>query len=118
MRAMRGRNCGVNTSATMALSSGASNPALYRSKLVNGFCHGEDFVAVAAEDQLEVFGKLFDTRCIGMIGAAEHLIKVMDVLHRTVRVFDSELMEIEADPTHVPQLFERSWTHAKQHCQD
>ena len=23
---------------------GASNPALYRSELVNGFCHGDDFV--------------------------------------------------------------------------
>ena len=35
---------------------GASNPALYRSELVNGFCHGDDFVT-AAEDQIEVFGK-------------------------------------------------------------
>ena len=29
---------------------GASNPALYRSELVNGFCHGDDFVSAAAED--------------------------------------------------------------------
>ena len=36
---------------------GASNPALYRSELVNGFCHGDDFVTAAAEDQIEVFGK-------------------------------------------------------------
>ena len=37
---------------------------MYRSELVNGFCHGDDFVT-AAEDQVEVFGKLlqekFDT---------------------------------------------------------
>ena len=36
---------------------GASNPALYRSDLVNGFCHGDDFVTAAAEDQIEIFGK-------------------------------------------------------------
>ena len=53
---------------------GAHNPALYRSELVNGFCHADDFVTAAAEDQIESFGKLlqekFDTRRIGMIGAA------------------------------------------------
>ena len=54
---------------------GASNPALYRSELVNGFCHGDDFVTAAAEDQIGRFGKLlqekFGTRRIGMINAAE-----------------------------------------------
>ena len=58
---------------------GASNPALYRSELVNGFCHGDDFVTAAAEDQIECFGELlqqkFDTRRIGMRGAEEHLDK-------------------------------------------
>ena len=87
---------------------GTSNPALYRSELVSGFSHGDDFVAAATEDQIEIFGKLlhekFDTRCIGMIGAAEHLDKEMEVLHRTVRVINSELMEMEADQKHVPQL--------------
>ena len=55
---------------------GPSNPALCRLELVNGFCHGDGFVTAAAEDQIESFGKLlqekFDTRRIGMIGAAEH----------------------------------------------
>ena len=37
---------------------GASNPALYRSELVNGFCHGDNFVTAAVEDQLEIYGKL------------------------------------------------------------
>ena len=64
---------------------GASNPALYRSELVNGFCHGDDFVTAAAEDQFEVFGKLlqekFDTRRIGMVRAAKHLDKELEVLH-------------------------------------
>ena len=36
---------------------GASNPALYRSELVNGICHEDDFVTVAAEDQLDIFEK-------------------------------------------------------------
>ena len=67
-------------------------------------------MTAAAEDQIESFGKLlhekFDTRCIGMIGAAEHLDKELEVLHRTVGVIDSELMEIEADQKHVPQLLE------------
>ena len=36
---------------------GASNPALYRSELVNGFYHGDDFVTAAAENQIEIFGK-------------------------------------------------------------
>ena len=57
----------------------ASNPALYRSELANGFCHGDDFVSAAAEDRIESFGKLlqvkFGTRRIDMTGAAEHLDK-------------------------------------------
>ena len=36
---------------------GASNPPLYRSELVNGFCHGDDFVTAAAADLIEVFWK-------------------------------------------------------------
>ena len=71
---------------------GASNPALYRSEHVNGFCHGDDFVTAAAEDQIEVFGKMlqekFDTRRIGMIGAAKHLDKELEVLHRSVTVIN------------------------------
>ena len=67
-------------------------------------------MTAAAEDQNEGFGKLlqerFDTRRIGTTGAAEHLDKELDVLHRSVRVINSELMEIEADQTHVPQLLE------------
>ena len=55
-----------------------------------------------------IFGKLlhekFDTRCIGVIGAAEHLEKELEVLHRTVMVTNSELMEIEAGQKHVLQL--------------
>ena len=87
----------------------ASNLALYRPELVNGFCHGDDFVTAAAEDQIEV-GKLlqekFDTRRIGMIGAAKHLDKASEVLHRSVRVINDELMEIEADQKHVLRLLE------------
>ena len=62
---------------------GASNPVLYRSELVNGFCQGDGFVTTAAEDQIESFGRLlqekFDTRRIGMTGAAEHLDKELEV---------------------------------------
>ena len=89
---------------------GASNLILYRSEIVNGFCHGDDFVTAAAEDQIEVFGKMlqekFDTRPIDMIGAAKHLDKELEVLHRSVRVINDELMEIEADQKHVPRLLE------------
>ena len=89
---------------------GASNPALYRSEVVNEFCHGDDFVTAAAEDQIESFGELlqqkFDTRRIGMRGAAEHLDKKLEVLHRSVRVINSELMEIETAQKHVSQLLE------------
>ena len=67
-------------------------------------------MTAAAEDQIESFGKLlqekFDTRRIGVIGAAEHLDKELEVLHRYVRVINDELMEIEADQRHVPQLLE------------
>ena len=67
-------------------------------------------MSAAAQDQLEIFGNLSheksDTRCIGMIGAAEQLDKEMEVLHRTARVTSSELMEIEADQKHVLQLSE------------
>ena len=74
----------------------ASNPALYRSELQ----------------------EKFDTRRIGMTGAAKHFYKELDVLHRSVRVINNELMDIEADQKHVPQITGRSWTHSKQHCQD
>ena len=100
----------------------ASNPELCRSELVNGFCHGDDFVGAAAEDQIESFGKLlqekFDTRRIGMTGAAEHLDRELEVLHRSVSVINNGLREIEADQKHVPLITGRSWTHSKQHCQD
>ena len=64
----------------------------------------------AAEDQIEVFGTMlqekFDTRRIGMIGAAGHLDKELEVLHRSVRVINDELMEIEAGQKHVLPLLE------------
>ena len=41
-----------------------------------------------------------------MIGAAKHLDKEVDVLHRSVRVINDELMDIEADQKHVPRLLE------------
>ena len=67
-------------------------------------------MVAAAEDQVENFGNLwqrkFETRRIGIIGAAECLNKELDVLHRSVRVINRELMEIEADQKHVPQLLE------------
>ena len=89
---------------------GASNPALYRSELVSGFCYGDDFVTAAAEDQIESFGRLlqekFYTRRIGMNGAAEHLDKELELLHRSVRVINEELMKIEADQRHIPRLLE------------
>ena len=73
---------------------GASNPALYRSELVNGFCHGDDIVTAAAEGQIEIFGKMlqgkFDTKRIGMIGPAKHLDKTLEVLYRFVRVVSDE----------------------------
>ena len=89
---------------------GASNPALYRSELVNGYCHGDDIVTAAAEGQIEIFGKMlqgkFDTRRIGMIGPAKHLDKTLEVLYRSVRVISDELMEIAAGQKHVPKLLE------------
>ena len=84
---------------------------------MNGFCHGDDFVAAAAEDQIESFGKLleekFDTRRIGMTGAAEHLDRELEVLHRSVSVINNGLREIEADQKHVLLITGRSWTHSK-----
>ena len=110
MRAMRGRNCGGEHLRNNGFELGASNPALYRSELVNGFCHGDDFVTAAAEDQIEVFGKMlqekFDTRRIGMICAAKHFDKELGVLHRSVWEINDELIEIEADQKHVPRLLE------------
>ena len=41
-----------------------------------------------------------------MIGAAKHLDKELEVLHRSVRVINDKLMEIEADQKHVPRLLE------------
>ena len=79
-------------------------------------------MTAAAEDQIEVFGKMlqekFDTRRIGMIGAAKHLDKELEVLHRSVRVINDELMEIEADQKHCSSIAGRPWTHSRQYCQD
>ena len=65
-------------------------------------------MTAAAEDQIESFAKLlqqkFDTRRIGIIGAPEHLDQELEVLHRYVRVINSELMEIEADQKHVSPI--------------
>ena len=100
----------------------ASNPALSISALVTGFCLGDDFVIAAAENQIESFGKLlqekFDTRRIGLTGAAEHFDKELELLRRSVRVINNELMEIEADQKHVHLITGKSWTHSKQHCHD
>ena len=67
-------------------------------------------MTAAAEDQIEGFGKLlqekFGTRRIGIIGAAEHLDKELEVLHRPVRVINGEQKEIEADQKHVFQSLE------------
>ena len=46
----------MNTLRSNGFELGARNPALYRSDLVNGFCHGDDFVTAAAEGVLEIFG--------------------------------------------------------------
>ena len=86
MRAMRGLKLWVNTPAqAVALSLVQARPALYRSELVNGFCHGDDFVTAAAEDQMRDLWKMlqekFDTRRIGVIGAAGHVDKELEVLH-------------------------------------
>ena len=74
-------------------------------------------MTAAAEDQIEVFGKLvqetFDARRIGMLGAAKHLDEELEVLHRSVRVINDELMEIEADQKHVPRLVGRPWTYSR-----
>ena len=53
-----------------------------------------------------------------MTAAAEQLDKELEVLHRSVRVINNELMEIEADQKHVLLITGRPWTHSKQHCQD
>ena len=62
------------------------------------------------EDEIESFGKLlqekFDTRRVGVTGATEHLDQELEVLHRSVRVINSESMEIESDQKHVHQLLE------------
>ena len=67
-------------------------------------------MTAAVEDQIEIFGKIvqekFDTIRIGMIGTSKHLDRELEVLYRSVRVTNDELMEIEADQKHVPQLLE------------
>ena len=73
----------------------------------------------AAADQIRAVQEKFDTRRIGMTGAAEHLDKELEVLHRSVRVINDELMEIEADQKHIPQLLEDlGLTQSNIHCQD
>ena len=67
-------------------------------------------MSAATEDKVESFGKLlqkkFETGRIDMIGAAKHLDKELEVLHRSVRVISSGSMGIEADQKHGPQVLE------------
>ena len=87
---------------------GASTPSLFRSDLLKGFGHGGDFVVAAAENQVDLFGRMlvdkFEVRRAGMIGAAEHRDKELELLHRAGRVVGPALIEIEAQQRHVPQL--------------
>ena len=93
---MGGRSCGGEHLRSNGFELGANNPALCRSELVNGFCHGDDFVTAAAEDQIEIFGKMlqekFDT------GAARHLDK--------------------AGSETCSSIVERIWTHSRKYCQN
>ncbi len=87
---------------------GVSNPSLFRSANVVGFCHGDDFTICTTEAEAEKFGKLlgekFEVRRTGLIGFAPHLPKELEVLRRKVRIVDDNLMEVEADARHVEQL--------------
>ena len=115
MRVTHGRSCGGEHLRNNGFELGASNLALYRSELVNGFCHGDDFVTAAAEDQTEVFAKMlqdkFDTRRIGMIGAAKHLDE-LEVLHRSVRVINDELVGGRNRPETCSSIDGRSRTYS------
>ena len=85
---------------------GSSNPSLFCSDLLKGFCHGDDFTVAAAEQEVERFnrilGEKFEVRRTGL--NARHLDKKLEVLNRTVRIMNDEFMEVEADEKHVPQL--------------
>ena len=83
---------------------GASNPALYRSELLNGFCHGDDFVIAPAKGIRSKTDR--HDRCS----------KELEVLHRSVRVINSEMMEIQTDQCSA--VDGRSRTHSRQHGQD
>ena len=89
---------------------GASNPLLFCSEHLKGFCHGDDFTIAAAEEEVERFNNIlsekFEIRQTGTVGHADHLDKELEVLHRTVRIVNDELMEVEADQKHVPLLLE------------
>eukprot|EP00971_Amphidinium_carterae_P141226 2798429-Amphidinium_carterae.1 len=87
---------------------GTSNPALFCSEHLKGFCHGDDFVVAACEDEADIFEGIladkFEMRCTGKIGFKNHLDKELEILHRKVRISLDGAMEIEADTKHVPIL--------------
>ena len=89
---------------------GGSNPSFFCSEHLKGFCHGDDFTIAAAEEEVERFNNIlsekFEIRQTGMVGHADHLDKELEVLHRTVRIVNDELMVVEADQKHVPLLLE------------
>ena len=89
---------------------GGSHPSLFCSEHLKGFCHGDDFAIAAAEEEVERFNNIlsekFEIRQTGMVGHADHLDKELEVLHRTVRIVNDELMAVEADQKHVPLLLE------------
>ena len=111
MRVMRWQKLSCEHFRSNGFGLGASNPALYRSELVNGFCHEDDFVTAAAEDQIEVLRKLlqekfrYETERHDKCSRTSWT-KNCKCCTESVRVINDELMEIEADQKHVPRLFE------------
>ena len=88
---------------------GANNPALYRSEVVNAFCHGNDVVTAAAEDQDRELWKTVARKVRHETNRHEKFSRTLG--QRTASVAQIcqsdqyELMEIEANQKHVPNVW-------------
>ena len=90
---------------------GLLNRFVFGNDYLRGLCHGDDFLVVASQKQLDEFGKIlmskFDVKQAGLIGFGPGKDKEINMLNRTIRIDDeSECVELEPDAKHIKQMIE------------
>ena len=90
---------------------GTANPSLFRDRFLKGFCHGDDFFCVAADEELNKFGGVlaarFDVRETGRLNLGTDAGE-MKILNRILkwRPENGGCIDLVPDPRHVEILLD------------